>query len=123
MHHYVLSVIHPVERVADAVGFLVETLGFTAKEVAETHAVVENGALQVRLVAAKDRQSFANWPLELEVVTKDIPTTCRQLTRQDTVWELTAELPVAPNRIEKRLGTAQGIVLVLTRDLGEDDSP
>ncbi len=119
--HYAHSIIHPVSAPAEAAQFFVNALSFVEKHATQDTHVVDNGALQLRLVQSGSGPSHANWPLEIEIITEDFDASTQALVGQGDVWELTREVSTASDRIEKRLGTIYGAVLVLTRQLTEDD--
>ncbi len=119
-HHFVLSVCHRVVDPQTTASWLVSELDFWSGEVFPDGAVVENGALSLRLLLCADRAESVR-PLRLEVVCRDLAASSHRLTSFPGVASLAAARQVSSNRLEQRLKTPFGIELVLARTLDEDE--
>lgn len=116
--HHVLAVQLAVADLAGAASFFLGELGFERREESAGAIELSNGALTLRLQRAA---TPAAGNLELEVMTGDIDASRASLCRLPGVEALAPMVEVERGRIEQRLTTPFGAVLILTRKLTVDE--
>jgi hypothetical protein len=118
--HYVLSVFLEVVNPTETVAFCCQHLDFTERSRGDGWAEIDNGALALRVVPWPGDGEPPS-PVVLELVTEELEATCNNLSQVPGVSPPDAPNKVAHDRIERRIETALGVVLVVTKRLTEDD--
>lgn len=120
---HVLSVVHPVEQLAEAIAFFEAALGMPLRSRGENWAVVDNGSVSVRLEQTQPGAQRAG-PLTLELAVTDLDTARAALLEQPGVTLRSETLWKSADRHEVRLSlaaSAHDLVLELVRTYHEDE--
>ena len=115
--NYVIAVSHKVDELQQAQTLLIDALEFSLREQGEDFALLENGALNIRLI---QQPKNAGHPLHLDVASKDLDAAVNFYAQhgfrqsEDVRW-------VHPFRQEIYLQGPDNIQLTVFREYNEDE--
>lgn len=115
---FITSVIHKVEDINAATIFFCTSLGFGVKDRSNGWAIIENGAIEIRLMADANKASGC---LNLELQTKQHEEDTKELLSHLGVSLIAEKLSDSLDRVENRLQCPHGLVISLIREFNEDE--
>ena len=117
---FITSIIHKVEEITTATTYFCTSLGFDIKNQSTSWTIIENGAIEIRLVAAEDAKDASN-RLNLELQTKQQAEDTKELLSHPGVSLIGKRISENPDRIENRFQCPHGLVISLIREFNEDE--
>lgn len=115
--NYVIAIVHFVKELQPAQTFLTEVLDFSLREQGKDFCLMENGALNIRLVQELED---AVHPLQLDVSSQDLDASVRLYVQHGFSLEKDIRW-VHPHRQEICLQGTDHIHLTVFRDYDEDE--
>ncbi len=118
--NFTTAIIHHVDDLFMAESFLTDVLGFNQKRITADGALIENGAIAIRLVHVVNKKSIPDI-LNLEMQTKNIGQATIEFTSKPEILLIQGQVQISPQRIETYLQGPQGISITLAQEFNEDD--
>lgn len=115
--HFIVSIVHPVPDLQAAVEFFSATLGFVVSNQTTEWALVDNGAIAIRLVAEPERDCV----LHLNMETGDLEAALKVFESSEEVFVESAPEWVDFDRQEQTVRLPHGLRITLFRTFNEDE--
>ena len=115
---FVTAILHPVENLDRASDFFCTALGFSVQNQCAYGALLENGAVTIRLVAETTSPQV---PLHLELYSKNLTDDTQALLKFPEILLLTENSQKNSYRIESCLQAPHGVMLTLYQEFNEDE--
>ena len=116
---FITAIVHQVENLSSARDFFCTALGFYPAQNQGNHGIsLENGAVTVHLVSSA---SVIPTSLALELYSKQLDEDCQAILAFSGVSLISEKIQINPYRLETRLQTPHGLLIILYREFNEDE--